>query len=301
MPSTALSRQQIAKFKKMKNMQTLLHNRTFWFIAAPVIILGLLVVNLPGVLNALGLNRPYPGSSFNLSGKRALIIATNHDTLGESGKKTGVYASEMTVPYYQFLDGTMQVDVASIQGGEIPVEPVSLRWPILTPEDKRFQSDGEFQEKVKHSLKIADLDFTQYDIVFMAGGWGAAYDLGYSEVLGQKISAAYAADVVLGSVCHGALGFLLAKDRNGKPLVQGRRMTAVTNKQVQELGITITPQHPERELRAAGVLYESETAFLDIFASHVVVDGTLVTGQNQNDGAEVAQRMMDIIEKRNSK
>ena len=78
-------------------------------------------------------------------------------------------------------------------------------------------------------------------------------------------------------------------------------MTAVTDKQVQELGITITPQHPERELRAAGALYESETAFRDMFASHVVVDGTLVTGQNQNDGAEVAQRMMDIIEKRNSK
>jgi putative intracellular protease/amidase len=67
------------------------------------------------------------------------------------------------------------------------------------------------------------------------------------------------------------------------------------------LGISITPQHPERELRAAGALYESETAFLDIFASHVVVDGALVTGQNQNDGAEVAQRMMGIVEKRNTK
>ena len=79
-------------------MQTLLHNRTFWFIATPVIILGLLVANLPGILNALGLNRAYPGRAFNLTGKRALIIATNHDTLGETGKATGVYASEMTVP-----------------------------------------------------------------------------------------------------------------------------------------------------------------------------------------------------------
>ncbi|MCX6055254.1 MAG: type 1 glutamine amidotransferase domain-containing protein [Chloroflexi bacterium] len=280
-------------------MQTLLHNRTFWFIATPVIILGLLVANLPGILNSLGLHRPYPGRSFNLTGKRALIIATNHDTLGETGKATGVYASEMTVPYYQFQDANMQVDVASIEGSEIPVEPMSLRWPLLTPEDKRFQTDGEFQDKVKNSLKIEDLDFTQYDIVYMAGGWGAAYDLGYSDLLGQKISEAYAADVVLGSICHGVLGFLRATDENGNPLVQGRRMTGVTDKQVQELGITITPLHPERELRAAGALYESETAFRDFFASHVVVDGTLVTGQNQNDGAEVAQLMMEMIEKRN--
>ena len=144
------------------------------------------------------------------------------------------------------------------------------------------------------------LDFTQYDIVYMAGGWGAAYDLGYSDILGQKISEANAADAVLGSVCHGALGFLRATDKNGNPLVQGRRMTGATDKQIRELGITITPLHPERELRAAGALYESETAFRDMFASHVVVDGMLVTGQNQNDGAEVAQLMMEIIEKKNT-
>jgi putative intracellular protease/amidase len=204
----------------------------------------------------------------------------------------------MSVPYYQFLDAAIQVDVASIQGGAIPIEPVSLRWPLLTPEDQRSLADRSFQDKVNRSLKIADLDFAQYDIIFMAGGWGAAYDLGYSEVLGQKISQAYSGHQVLGSVCHGALGFLLAKDPSGAALVKGKRMTAVTNKQVQELGITITPQHPERELRQAGALYESESALLDIFASHVVADGNLVTGQNQNDGAEVAQMMMGLLEQK---
>jgi len=282
-------------------MKAILQKRIFWMIAIPLIILGLAVANLPGILNALGLHRPYPGRSFDLSGKRALIITTSHAVLGDTGQPTGVYASEMTVPYYQFLDANMQVDVASIEGGEIPIEPVSLRWPLLTPEDKRFLADSEYQEKVKNSLKIDEIDFTQYDIVYLAGGWGAAYDLGYSEVLGQKISEAYAAEAILGSVCHGALGFLRASDENGQPLVLGRRMTAVTDKQVQELGISITPQHPERELRAAGALYESATAFRDFFASHVVIDGTLITGQNQNDGAEVAQRMMELLENRNIK
>ena len=72
-------------------------------------------------------------------------------------------------------------------------------------------------------------------------------------------------------------------------------MTAVTDKQVRELGITMTPQHPERELRAAGALFESKTAFRDILANHVVVDRGIVTGQNQNAGAEVAQRMMGLL------
>ena len=284
-------------------MEPFIDDNVFWLIVIAIVavVAVLFVAALPNLLNMLGLNRRYRGRSFDLSGKRALIIATNHGMLGEGGKKTGVYASEMTVAYYEFLDGKMDVDVASIQGGEIPIEPSSLRWPVRTTADKRFLSDSEFQDKVKHSLKIDDLDFTRYDIVYMAGGWGAAYDLGCSEVLGQKITEAYAANVVLGSVCHGALGFLQAKDQDGHPLVKGRRMTAVTDKQVKELRIMMTPQHPERELRKAGALYESEKAFRDFFASHVVVDGDLVTGQNQNDAAEVAQLMMGIVDRRSAK
>ena len=253
---------------------------------------------LPFFLNMLGLNKSYQVKHFNLSNKRALIIATNHGILGTTGKKTGVYASELTVPYYRFLDNKIVVDVASIKGGKIPIEPVSLKWPVITPSDKRFLLDDELLKKTSNSASIKGLDFSKYDLVFIAGGWGAAYDLGYSKVLGEKLSKAYAKDVVLGSVCHGALGFLLAKDKKGRLLIKGKRMTAVTDKQVKELKILMTPQHPERELRKAGALFESESKFLDIFSSHVVIDDNLVTGQNQNDGAKVADSMMEIIIKR---
>jgi putative intracellular protease/amidase len=258
----------------------------------------LAVAALPFALSAAGLNPAYAGPKHALPGGRALIVTTSRDTLGDTGRKTGVYASEMTVPYYAFLDGGMAVDVASVRGGKIPIEPVSLRWPFRAPEDVRFLADAEFRRKADDSLKIDSVDFTKYDIVFMAGGWGAAYDLGYSRVLGDKLTEAFAADAALGSVCHGALGFLNARDKTGAPLVKGRRMTAVTDKQVRELRISITPQHPERELRAAGALYESSTAFLDIFASRVVADGNIVTGQNQNDGAAAAQLLMERAAKR---
>jgi putative intracellular protease/amidase len=252
-------------------------------------------VGLPKLLNLLGLHAHYEGRRFNLVGKRALVITTSHDTLGESGKATGVAASELTWPYYEFLDANMQVDVASIKGGEIPFEPMTLRWPVAMASDKRYLADPDLQWKVQNSLKIDDLDFTQYDLVYMAGGWGAAYDLGTSEVLGRKISEAYAAGTVLGSVCHGALGFLKATDENGEPLLKRRHATGVTNKQVQELGIEITPQHPETELRKIGAIYESNTAFRDFFANLTVVDGRIVTGQNQNAGSETAQKMMGVL------
>ncbi len=258
-----------------------------------ILVLGLGVwLGLPAGLRTLGLHPHYRGPAYQFPGGKALIITTSHEQLGDKGKKTGVFASEMTAPYYEFSDGGMKVDLASIQGGPIPIDPLSFKWFIKSDYDKRFLKDPEFQQKAYQSLKIDNLDFKAYDIIYLAGGWGAAYDLGTSEILGRKISEAYAAGKVIGGVCHGPLGLLLAKDEKGTSLVQGRRLTAVTDKQVRELGITMTPQHPERELRAAGALFENATAFRDIFANHVVVDGLLITGQNQNAGAEVANKMM---------
>lgn len=265
-----------------------------------VIVLVVLVLalwlGLPVGLRAMGLHPNYRGQRYQLPGGKALIITTSHDRLGETGsKKTGVFASEMTAPYYEFKEGGMKVDLASIKGGPIPIDPLSFKWFIKSKSDNRYLKDPEFQRKVNQSLRIDDLDFTGYDIIYLAGGWGAAYDLGFSKVLGQKISQAYSAGKVIGGVCHGPLGLLLARDENGSPLVKKRHLTAVTDKQVKELDISITPQHPERELRAAGAQFESATAFRDIFANHVVVDGRLVTGQNQNAGAEVANKMMIAV------
>ena len=255
--------------------------------------LGLFLwLGLPRTLRALGLHPHYEGPVYTLQGQRALIITTSQATLGKDGKATGVFGSEMTAPYYAFLDAGMQVDIASIAGGNVPIEPMSFRWFLAAESDKRYLRDANAQSKVKNSHKIDTLDFTRYDIIFLAGGWGAAYDLGTSAVLGQKISVAWRAGKVIGGVCHGPLGLLLAQDEAGKPLVQGRRLTAVTDAQVRQLGITITPQHPERELRKAGAVFESASAFLDIFANHVVVDGRLVTGQNQNAGPQTAQAMI---------
>jgi putative intracellular protease/amidase len=210
-------------------------------------------------------------------------------------------ASEFTHPYYGFLDAGMEVDMASVRGGPIPIDPQTLNFVVRTPEDERFLEDPILQAKVKNSLPIDDVDFTQYDAVFISGGWGGAYDLGYSDVLGQKVSEAYYAETpILGSVCHGALGFIRAKDRDGKLLIAGRKMTGVSDKQVHELGIEVTPLHPETELRKAGVLYESATAFRDLFATHVVIDDEqrFVTGQNQNSGHETAHEMMRLIAQR---
>ncbi|MDA7839986.1 type 1 glutamine amidotransferase domain-containing protein [Luminiphilus sp.] len=267
---------------------------------------GIVLLSLPTILHSVGLHPEYHGPNVTLPGKRALVITTSHSVLaapGETeGDPTGVFGSEMTHPYYTFLDGGMDVDIASVAGGEIPIDPSSFYFMIKTPEDERYLNDPIAQAKVKNSIPIAEVDIEQYDIVFLSGGWGAAYDLAQSPVLAAKVSEAYygSKEAVIGGVCHGVLGLVNARDRDGDLLIAGRLMTGVTDKQIQELGIELTPKHPETELRKAGVIFESQTAFLDFFATHVTVDDEqrFVTGQNQNSGLEAAHTIMRILTER---
>ncbi len=277
------------------------------------VLLGIVIVIallLPTILKSIGLHPDFEGSQqYDLSGKRALIITTSHGVLNKpnetTGKPTGVFGSEMTVPYYEFLDANMEVDIASIKGGEIPIDPQSFIYFIKDDADKRYLKDEIFQEKVKNSLAIDKIDVTKYDVVFFAGGWGAAYDMGQSEIVAQKVSEAYyAQNPILGSVCHGALAFIQAKDTTGNKLIKGRTMTGVTQKQLDQLGIKFTPLHPEKELKKAGANYQANHhSTKDFFATITVVDEEerFVTGQNQNSGHETAQKIMEIMAKKSQK
>ena len=266
-----------------------------------IILVGIIAISLPSLLTLAGLHPKFNGDTFNLDGKRALIIATNHGVLNKpgetSGKPTGLFLSELSIPYYDFKKSNIQVEIASIKGGNIPLEP--LPYFIETKEDKNFKKDKIAMNKLQNSKSIKDIDFTEFDIIFISGGWGAAYDLGYSQLLGIKISEAYySSNAIIGGICHGVLGFINAKDKDGNLLISGRKMTGVTDKQIKELGITFTPQHPEEELRKAGVIFESKSAFRDMFASLTVVDDEkrFVTGQNQNSGHETAYQIMKLLD-----
>ena len=252
-----------------------------------------------------GLHPDYEGELYDLSSKKALIVTTSHGTLNKPGETTGpptgIFASEMTIPYYDFLDANMQVDVASIKGGKVPVDPQSFYYFVSAPEDERFLKDDVYQAKVENSLPVADVDFKEYDLVFFGGGWGAAYDMNNPVVAAKVSDAYYNSDVIFGSVCHGALAFTEARDKNGEYLVKDRTMTGVTQRQLKQFGIEYTPYHPELELKKAGAVYKSESnKVIEPLNTLTVIDEEkrFVTGQNQNSSHETAHLMMKtLIEK----
>ena len=174
----------------------------------------------------------------------------------------------------------MEVDIVSILGGAVPHEDRPE-----TPGVKRFLNSTTAMAKLNNSSKIDDVDFSEYDVVFMAGGWGAAFDLvckqcrhtnrcmhkslyfplharpciqGQSVPLGTRVAAALeAGHPLIASTCHGVLGFVQANKTDGTPWVKGRTMTGVTDAQIHKLGITTqTPLHPETVLRSLGASYQ---------------------------------------------
>ena len=79
------------------------------------------ILAVPTIMHSLGLHPEYTGETHQLpAGKRALIITTSHGVLnapGETtGEATGIAISELTHPYYSYLDAGMKIDVASIKG-----------------------------------------------------------------------------------------------------------------------------------------------------------------------------------------
>jgi len=239
----------------------------------------------------------------SLKGRKALIVVTSHSKLGDenctSCKPTGVYGEEMTGPYYLFLDAGLDVTVATIKGGAIPVDPTYNQSIMQSSYDRRWWSDPAAYQLSLSTPSIEEVNFSQFDIIFMAGGWGAAWDLGTSDTLAKGITQAYAnPKQFLGSVCHGSLGFIQATKPDGSLVCNGTKMTGVTDRQIEQLGIaSITPQHPEDELKKAGADYQSKRGLVtDILSNDVVVDGRIVTGQNQMASCQVPQLLMQMLE-----
>jgi putative intracellular protease/amidase len=136
---------------------------------------------------------PSPGS---LSGKSALLVVTSHSKLGDQTctdcKATGVYGEELFAPYYMFKDAGMNTTIVTIDGGDVPVDPTYNTTLYRTSWDKRWWADPQAYADSHNTLSVDKVDFSKYDIVFMAGGWGAAWDMGTSDALAAGITKVYA-------------------------------------------------------------------------------------------------------------
>ncbi|MCB8821053.1 type 1 glutamine amidotransferase domain-containing protein [Microvirga rosea] len=234
--------------------------------------------------------------------QRVLVVATSHDRLGSTDHRTGVWLEELATPYYALLDGGAEVTLASIKGGEIPFDPRSLPseggegtadQQDIPASVERFLADEEAVRGAQHSPSIVDIDHTVFDAIFLPGGHGPMWDAADDPVLARILGAMFDAGRIVGAVCHGPAGLVSAKREDGKPLVEGRKVSCFTNTEEENVGLTkVVPFLLEDRLKQLGGQFQRGPDF-EAFA---IRDGNLITGQNPQSSELVARYVLEALE-----
>ncbi|HBK46417.1 MAG TPA: type 1 glutamine amidotransferase domain-containing protein [Xanthomonadaceae bacterium] len=223
---------------------------------------------------------------------KVLIVLTSHDRLGDTGRKTGFWLEELAAPYYAFKDAGAEIVLASPKGGQPPLDPKSNEPAFQTDQTRRFEADPQATAQLAATVRLDSVDQAGFDAVFYPGRHGPLWDLAEDRDSVALIASFIAAGKPVALVCHapGALRHVKAPD--GRPLVEGRKVTGFSNTEEAGVGLTeVVPFLVEDELKAQGGIYSKEPDW----APYVVSDGLLVTGQNPASSAPTAARLLEQL------
>lgn len=218
-----------------------------------------------------------------------LFLTTSHTELGNTGKKTGIWAEEFILPYYKFYDAGFSITVTSPLGGLLPFDPSSIlkngeNKPII----ERFLNDPIAQKVASSALPASGIDVTPFDVIFVPGGHGAMWDLAVNPDAIKIIEDGYDQQKLIVAICHGPAALVSAKDKAGRPIVANRRVNCFTDAEKAAVGLTdVMPFAMEARLKQLGANFEGGGNW-QVFA---VQDELLITGQNPGS----IERVTDLV------
>ena len=223
---------------------------------------------------------------------KILIVLTSHDTLGDTGKKTGFWLEELAAPYYVFKAAGVDITLASPLGGQPPLDPKSDAPDAQTDDTRRFEADAEAKAALAATHKLSDIDMAAFDAVFYPGGHGPLWDLAEDPRSIGLIEAAIASGKPVALVCHAPGALRHVKTANGEALVRGKAVTGFTNSEEAAVGLTdVVPFLVEDMLKHSGGTYSKGPDW----GVHVVADGLLITGQNPASSGPAAKALLDRL------
>jgi putative intracellular protease/amidase len=220
---------------------------------------------------------------------KILIVLTSHDQLGDTGKKTGFWLEELAAPYYALKDAGAELVLASPAGGRPPLDPKSNEPDAQTDDTRRFEADAEANALLDSTHRLDTVDPADFDAVFYPGGHGPLWDLADSADSAKIIETTLRAGKPVALVCHAPGVLRDVQNEDGTPLVQGKKVTGFTNTEEEGVGLTdVVPFLVEDMLKEQGGVYSKG----DDWASYVVQDGLLITGQNPGSSAAGAEALI---------
>jgi len=220
--------------------------------------------------------------------KRILFIVSNTTVIGPKNRKTGVFLDEVAHPYVEFDTAGYQIDFASITG-EVPgLDNIQAKDEAS---NAKFLQEGGW-EKMKNNRKLADVDVSLYDAIFVPGGLAPMVDMAENALLKKVIAETYERKAVVGAVCHGPVSLLNVKLSDGTFLLKDKNITSFTNEEENNYAKDDVPFLLETALTAQGAKFHGAPAWSD----HSIADGNLVTGQNPASARGTAQKVIALLE-----
>jgi putative intracellular protease/amidase len=223
---------------------------------------------------------------------KILMVLTSHSELGNTGKKTGFWIEEFAAPYYTFLDAGAIITIASPKGGQPPIDPASDTPENQTPATIRFKADKHLQIILAETVLLSDISADNFDAVFYPGGHGPLWDLTNEADSVKLIETFWSSKKPVVAVCHAPAVLLHVTDEADEPLLKGKNVTGFSNTEEEAVKLTdIVPFLLEDELQSKGGIYSKKGDW----ASYVVKDGMLITGQNPASSEEAARELLKIL------
>jgi putative intracellular protease/amidase len=220
--------------------------------------------------------------------KPVLFVLTSHGTKGSTGQPTGYYLAEVTHPLAALEEAGIRVEFASIQGGEPPVDGLDLKDAV----NAHYWNDDNFREAVRQTKRLQDVEASDYSALFFAGGHGTMWDFPDSPDVQRITREMYENNGPVGAVCHGPSALVNVTLSDGSYLVDGKRISAFTDSEERAVELDgVVPFLLASELNARGARHRPAPDW----TRNVIVDGSLVTGQNPQSASGVGEALRDLL------
>lgn len=219
--------------------------------------------------------------------EKILFVVSSHGELGDSGRKTGYFLSEVTHPW-SVLGEKFDIDVVSPKGGRPPVDGFDLSDPI----NREFWDNPEWQDIMSSTKTPDQIDPNEYKAIFYAGGHGAMFDFPDNKGLKHIAESIYNNGGIVSAVCHGPAGLVNLTLPNGESLIKDKKFDCFTNaEEIANGTANYVPFMLQTALQDKGGIFEGGAPWTD----HVVVDGRLITGQNPMSALDLGKALLKAL------
>lgn len=223
---------------------------------------------------------------------KVLIIVSNANEIGPNNRRTGTFLSEVAHPYAEFENAGYQIDFASLTGESPFLDALNL---ADDPDNLKFLT-GKGWEDMHKAAKLSEIDVNNYHAVFVPGGLAPMVDMPENAELKKVIVEAYERNAVVGAVCHGPVSLLNVKLSDGTYLVNGKNIASFTTEEEDNYARADVPFDLQTALTEQGAIFHAAEAW----SANIIADGNLVTGQNPTSAKGVGEKMVAVLESKNS-